>query len=171
MTASFYQLRGENAMDAYAVTAAFDANFASHDWAVANVKGAGLEDDFSTVWPNSKDEDLCLDTFDDVVYFYGGRGAIYKALAPFDQSRIRNFAGGHRSDLIHVFRHEVKVAGGLKKKQIIMLAVADAARDKQLARYRDKELEDRDSEQTYKMRDFLRMMERKWPDIAKVDDD
>ena len=83
-------------MDAYAVTAAFDANFASHDWAVANVKGAGLEDDFSTVWPNSKDEDLCLDTVDDVVYFYGGRGAIYKALAHFDQSRIRNFAGGHR---------------------------------------------------------------------------
>ena len=52
-----------------------------------------------------------------------------------------------------------------------MFAVANAARDKQLARYRDKELEDRDSEKTYKMRDFLRMMERKWPDIAKVDDD
>jgi len=157
-------------MDAYAVTANFDANFASHDWAVNNVKGAGLEDDFSTVWANTND-DLVLDAVDAVVYFYGGRGAIYKALAPFESARIRNFADGHRNDPIHVFRHEVKVAGGLKKKQIIMFAVADAARDKQLARYRDKELEDLDSGKTYRMLEFLKMMERKWPDIKKVDDD
>jgi len=148
----------------------FDANFASHDWAVKNVKNAGTAGDFSTVWPNGRQDDLCLDAVDDVVYFYGGRGAIYKALTPFKDSRIRNFAGGHRNDPIHVFRQEVTVDFG-KKKQIIMLAIADAARDKQLSRYRDKALEDSDSEKTYRMSDFLKVMERKWPDIARVDDD
>jgi hypothetical protein len=159
----------EDAMQAYAVSAPFDANFATHKWAVANVKDAGVEDDFSTVWPNGNDDSLMLDNVDDVVYFYGGRGAIYKALANFEYSRIRNYANGHRSDPIHVYRQEVKVDYG-KKKQIIMLAIANKARDTQLQQYRDQQLEEPGSTD-YRMREFRYRMTQRWPDIAGVDDD
>lgn len=156
-------------MNAYSVVAGFDPNFANHDWAVTNVKGAGAANDFSTVWPNAADDDLELQNYDDVVYFYGGRGAIYKALAKFGTARIRNFVHRHRDDPIHVFRTEVKVTGG-KIKQIIMLAVADAARDRQLANLRDPQLEDAGGGPTYAMRTFRSRMEAKWPNKLGADD-
>ena len=154
-------------MNAYAVVAGFDPNFANHDWAVTNVKEAGSANDFSTVWPNPADTDLELQSYDDVVYLYGGRGAIYKALAKFDSARIRNFVHRHRDDPIHAYRAEVKVTGG-KIKQIIMLAVADAARDQQLAALRDRDLEEASA--TYKMRTLRSRMESKWPNKLGADD-
>jgi hypothetical protein len=155
-------------MQAYAVVAPFDPNFATHDWAVTNVKEAGAADDFSTVWTNGTDDSLMLDSPDDAVYFYGGRGAVYKALAKFDFSRIRNFANGHRTEPLHVFRQEVKVDAG-KKKQIIMVVIADAARDNQLVQYRDQQLEEAGST-NYRMREFRQRMQAKWPDINTNDD-
>lgn len=161
-------------MNAYAVVAGFDPNFANHDWAVTNVKGAGSANDFATVWPNATDDDFELQNYDDAVYFYGGRGAIYKALAKFQSARIRNFVSGHRNDPIHVFRTEFRVTGndiiGGKSKQIIMLAVADAARDRALAAFRDADLEAPGSELTYRMSTFRSRMESKWPNKLGADD-
>lgn len=156
-------------MNAYAVVAGFDPNFANHDWAVTNIKGAGSANDFSTVWPNAMDDDCELQNYDDAVYFYGGRGAIYKALAKFQLARIRNIVSGHRDDPIHVFSTSVSVTGG-KTKQIIMLAVADAARDRALAALRDPGLEAAGSELTYRMREFRSRMESKWPNKLGADD-
>ena len=111
-------------MQAYAAFAKVNPDFADHDWAVANLKEEDHPNDFSTVW-TARDSDVELKEYDDAVYFYGGRNAIYKALANFEYAWIRNFVPGHRADPIHVFSAVVRTIGG--KKQIIMLAVADAA--------------------------------------------
>ncbi len=57
-----------------------------------------------------------------------------------------------------------------KKKQIIMLAIANKARDTQLQQYRDQQLEEAGSTD-YRVRELRQRMERKWPDIPTVDDD
>jgi hypothetical protein len=156
-------------MEAYAIAAPFDADFADHDWAVENIKNqAGRASDFSTLWSGT-DSDLMLNTLDDAVYFYGGRSAIYAALEAYEYARIRNFVDGHRNLPIHVFRAVVKVANlpGAKTKQIIMLTVADSDRDQELAAFRDRDLEEPPSDaHTYRMRGFRSRMKRKWPEMA-----
>jgi len=154
-------------MNAYAVVAAFDPNFTDHDWAVTNIKEAGLANDFSTVWPNATDDILELQNLDDVVYFYGTRGGIYKALAKFGSFGISNLVHGRRYDPIHAYRAEVKVTGG-RIKQIIMLAVANPTRDRELAALRDPDLEE--SSPTYWMDIFRSRMEKKWPNKLGGDD-
>ncbi|MGQ0595205.1 MAG: hypothetical protein ACT4QB_21980 [Gammaproteobacteria bacterium] len=152
-------------MQAYAVIAKVNADFADHDWAKENLKEEGLPDDFSTVWARSAYLDL--KDYDEGVYFYGGRGAIYKALAKFEDSAIRSMiVGPHREDGIHVFSAMVKVDYG-KKKQIIMLAIADAKRDADLAAFRDQALELKGgSSVNYTMREFRKKMKEKWPDVG-----
>ena len=80
-------------MQAYAVIAKVNADFADHEWGKKNLKEEGLADDFSTVWARSGSY-LDLKDYDDGVYFYGGRGAIYKALAKFEDSAIRSMIVG-----------------------------------------------------------------------------
>jgi hypothetical protein len=155
-------------MQAYAVIAKVNADFADREWGKKNLKEEGLADDFSTVWARP-DSDVNLNNYDDAVYFYGGRNAIYKALANFESAWIRNYVPGHRADPIHVFSGVVRTIGG--KKQIIMLAVADAQRDADLAAFRDQELEERNTDgkvnrMNYRMYDFRAKMKQKWPDIG-----
>lgn len=151
-------------MEAYATIGTFDPDFADHDWCVENVKNkAKKASDFSTVWRTSS-SDIDLQNYDDALYLYGGRSAIYAALEPFESARLRNFVGGRRTQPIHVFRAVVKVGGG-KTKQIIMLAVADAQRDSDLADFRDTDLEYRDPV-SYRMREFRDAMAKKWPAMA-----
>lgn len=151
-------------MEAYAVVAPFDPDFADHDWAVTNVKNAGRKSDFSTVWPNRDDHDLCLDDYDSAVYLYGGRKSLYEALEPFDDARIRNFVHRHRDDPIHAYRAVLKVGGG-KTKQIIMLAVANRQRDQDLAALRDTDLEASDAYFNCYVSEFRKKMKAKWPDL------
>ena len=128
-------------MEAYAVVGKVDPQFASHDWAKTNVKENAYENDFSTVWTDPS-ADFYLEDYDDAVYFYGGRTAIYDALEKYQSARIRNFANRHRDDPIHAFKAVFAVKESLpdilsKHKYIIMLAVADAQRDRALAQYLD----------------------------------
>jgi hypothetical protein len=151
-------------MHAYAALGKFNPNFADHDWAVKNLKEEDHPNDFSAIWAgvNSWRD---LDTSDDAVYFYGGRDAIYKALAKFEDAVIRNHArgqGGRRDVPIHVFSAVVRTLGG--RKQIIMLAAADARRDADLAAFRAQDLEEADT--AYRMREFRQRMKQKWPDIG-----
>jgi hypothetical protein len=151
-------------MHAYAAFAKVNPDFADHDWAVANLKEEGKPNDFSTVW-TARDSDVALKEYDDAVYFYGGRDAIYKALAKFEDAVIRNHArgqGGRRDVPIHVFSAVVRTLGG--RKQIIMLAAADARRDADLAAFRAQDLEEADT--AYRMREFRQRMKQKWPDIG-----
>ena len=70
-------------MQAYAVIAKVNTDFADHDWAVENLKEEGKPDDFSTVWASAATY-RGLKNYDEAVYFYGGRDAIYKALKKFE---------------------------------------------------------------------------------------
>lgn len=149
-------------MHAYAAVAPVSADFVDHDWAKDNLKESGKGDDFSTVWLGRGDTYRISD-YDTAIYFYGGRNAIYAALEAYEYARIQNFVDGHRSDLIHVFSGTVKVGGG-KRKQIIMLAIADRARLDSLDAFRDRELEEQDT--LYRMREFRGRMRSKWPDIG-----
>lgn len=159
-------------MEAYAIAAPFDADFADHDWAQENIKnkvGEARKGDFSTLWRGGTESDLSLNNFDDVVYLYGGRSAIYESLAAYEFARIINFVQGHRTEPIHVYRAVVKVNNRpfAKTKQIIMLAVANQDRDDDLDALRDKDLEEVSGhEQTYRMREFRQRMARKWPKMT-----
>jgi hypothetical protein len=148
-------------MHAYAAFAKVNPDFADHDWAVANLKEEGKPNDFSTVW-TARDSDVALKEYDDAVYFYGGRDAIYKALANYGLAKITNSVPTHYRVPIHVFSAVVRTLGG--RKQIIVLAVGDAARDQELAAFRDQSLEEESP--TYRMFDFRVRMKKKWPDIG-----
>jgi hypothetical protein len=159
-------------MEAYAIAAPFDADFADHDWAVENIKnkvGEGRQSDFSSLWTAGRDSDRLLDNIDDAVYFYGGRSAIYEALAAYELARIRNFVDGHRGEAIHVYRAVVKVSNLplAKTKQIIMLALGTPERDDELSAWRDRDLEDSSGDaHSCRMREFRARMQRKWPKMA-----
>lgn len=132
-------------MEAYAVVGKVDPQFASHDWAKTNVKENAYENDFSTVWTDPS-ADFYLEDYNDAVYFYGGRTAIYEALEQYQSARIRNFVNRHRDDPIHAFKAVFAVEERLpdvlsKHKYIIMLAVADAQRDRAFSQYRERSLE------------------------------
>jgi len=151
-------------MQAYAAFTKVNPNFADHDWAVKNLKEEDHPNDFSTIW-TARDSDVKLKEYDDAVYFYGGRDAIYQALANYGLAKITNSVPGHYRVPIHVFSAVVKVVAGVgKRKQIIMLAVGDAARDRELTAFRDQALEEESP--TYRMFDFRVRMKKKWPDIG-----
>ncbi|MGH8590120.1 MAG: hypothetical protein ACREXX_12580, partial [Gammaproteobacteria bacterium] len=119
-------------MEAYVRKYVPDVNFNGYTWCEQNLNaGSPGKNDLSGVFTSKNDQPMLKPG--EAVYFYGGRAAIYNALAGYDWAILKSPSGVKT----YMYRTVIKMKTFGRKKQVFMFTPYDEAFHKLLTNFWD----------------------------------